>query len=103
MAVTSLSLGAAPSARAAHAVRTTASWSKFHFDLADSGFGRYETTLSPSNVSTLTMKWSTSTGGDVWSSPAVSGGLVYVGSLDNNVYALDESTGAVVWQYATGE
>jgi outer membrane protein assembly factor BamB len=29
-------------------------------------------------------------------------GVVYVGSVDDNVYALDASTGAKLWSYATG-
>jgi outer membrane protein assembly factor BamB len=33
--------------------------------------------------------WSYPTGGYVWSSPAVAGGIVYVGSADGNVYALN--------------
>ena len=37
------------------------------------------------------------------SSPAVANGVVYVGSYDNNVYALNASTGALLWQYTTGQ
>ena len=36
------------------------------------------------------------------SSPAVANGVVYVGSDDDNVYALNASTGAKLWSYATG-
>ena len=36
------------------------------------------------------------------SSPAVANGVVYVGSGDGNVYALDASTGALLWTYTTG-
>ena len=36
------------------------------------------------------------------SSPAVSGGIVFVGSGDHSVYALDAATGALRWKYATG-
>jgi len=28
---------------------------------------------------------------------------VYIGSYDNNVYALDAGTGALLWQYTTGQ
>ena len=48
------------------------------------------------------MLWQFTTGGSVDSSPAVSNGLVYVGSFDANVYALNASTGAKVWQFTTG-
>jgi hypothetical protein len=37
----------------------------------------------------------------VESSPAVADGVVYVGSDDNNVYALNASTGITIWTYGT--
>jgi outer membrane protein assembly factor BamB len=37
------------------------------------------------------------------SSPAIVGGTLYVGSGDQNVYALDAATGAVKWTFATGD
>ena len=39
------------------------------------------------------LKWGLTTGGEVYSSPAVSNGVVYVGSDDGNVYALNATTG----------
>lgn len=36
------------------------------------------------------------------SSPAIWNGTVYVGSGDHNVYAIDASTGALRWKFATG-
>jgi outer membrane protein assembly factor BamB len=41
-------------------------------------------------------------GGEVYSSPAVANGVVYVGSFDSNVYALNASTGAKLWSYYIG-
>ena len=38
----------------------------------------------------------------VYSSPSVSGGMVFVGSDDNYIYALDQYTGALQWRYKTG-
>jgi hypothetical protein len=38
----------------------------------------------------------------VYSSPAVVNGVVFVGSYDSNVYALNASTGAKLWSYTTG-
>src|SRR5437899_13665 len=43
--------------------------------------------------------WSFRTGGNVDSSPTVVNGVVYVGSEDGRVYALNASTGAKVWSY----
>jgi outer membrane protein assembly factor BamB len=37
------------------------------------------------------------------SSPAVVNGTVYVGSDDNNVYAINAATGAKVWGFTTGD
>ena len=38
-----------------------------------------------------------------YSSPIVANGIVYVGSYDHNVYALNATTGTKVWNYATGD
>jgi outer membrane protein assembly factor BamB len=32
----------------------------------------------------------------------VANGVVYVGSYDSNLYALNASTGAILWSFATG-
>src|SRR6516225_4175989 len=42
------------------------------------------------------------TGDVVDSSPAVANGVVYVGSADHDVYALNAGTGALLWKYTTG-
>ena len=63
-------------------------------------------TSPPARASTLNLHlakaWSYDTGGDVFSSPAVGGGLVVVGSDDGSVYGLDAKTGARVWKRPTG-
>jgi len=41
-------------------------------------------------------------GGLVNSSPVMANGVVYVGSYDGNVYALNARTGALLWKYTTG-
>jgi outer membrane protein assembly factor BamB len=38
---------------------------------------------------------------EIRSSPVVSDGLVYIGSYDHNLYAIDARTGEYVWKYAT--
>lgn len=45
------------------------------------------------------LQWRVATGGDVISSPAVANGVVYVGSGDGRLYALDRTTGAERWSY----
>ena len=44
--------------------------------------------------------WSFGTGSYVTSSPAVVNGVVYIGSEDNNVYALDAGSGSKIWSYS---
>ncbi|MFD8737466.1 PQQ-binding-like beta-propeller repeat protein [Streptomyces sp. NPDC059618] len=46
--------------------------------------------------------WTYATGAEVTSSPAVVDGIVYIGSFDHKVYALDAATGAVRWTHTTG-
>ena len=48
------------------------------------------------------IEWRVQTGGDVVSSPTVGTGVVYVGSGDGKLYALDAVTGARRWTYDTG-
>src|SRR5580692_5681627 len=59
-----------------------------------------EKVLGVNNVGNLVLKWSYATGSRVQSSPAAANGVVYVGSNDNNLYALDATTGALLWRYA---
>lgn len=74
-----------------------ANWAQFHFDECLTGFNPYEVILSPATVGNLTVKWSYTTGGRVYSSPTVVNGVVYIGS--NALYALNASTGAQLWSY----
>jgi outer membrane protein assembly factor BamB len=48
------------------------------------------------------VKWTFLTGDRIVSSPVVDGGVVYVGSDDGNVYAVDAATGRQRWQRRTG-
>ncbi|MDP2953063.1 MAG: PQQ-binding-like beta-propeller repeat protein, partial [Chloroflexota bacterium] len=49
------------------------------------------------------LRRSYTTGGPAQSSPAVANGVVYVGSGDKKLYALDAATGALRWSYTTGD
>src|SRR4029077_19988045 len=51
------------------------------------GYNRYENVLSPTTVAGLGLAWEGITGNATDSSPAVSNGVVYVGSNDGNLYA----------------
>ena len=58
--------------------------------------------VAGSTMSIGKLMWNYTTADIVFSSPAVSNGVVYVGSYDSNVYALNATTGATVWNYTTG-
>jgi outer membrane protein assembly factor BamB len=47
------------------------------------------------------VKWRFKTSGRVISSPAIVSGVVYVGSTDGNLYALDASAGTLKWKFST--
>lgn len=63
----------------------------------------FENVLYTSNVSGMDAAWRFAAGGAVDSSPAVVGGVVYVGSDDDKVYAINASTGAEIWSFTTGQ
>jgi outer membrane protein assembly factor BamB len=78
-------------------------WRQFGYDQTHSRTNPYENVLSPANVSQLTLDWNYTTQSDILeSSPAVVNWVVYIGSYDFNVYALDAMTGAKLWSYPTG-
>jgi len=70
----------------------------FHGDNARTGV--YAT---PGPVQAGAVKWKFKTDGAVVSSPALADGVVYVGSADGNLYAIDQETGAQKWKVDTGE
>ena len=42
------------------------------------------------------------TEGEIWSAPVIEDGVLYVTSLDGNLYALDPATGSVNWSFDAG-
>ena len=63
--------------------------------------------LSTTGSSRDRLVWSFSADGQVWSTPAVSDNIVYVGSLDRNLYAisldreLESGDSRLIWKYET--
>jgi eukaryotic-like serine/threonine-protein kinase len=47
------------------------------------------------------IQWTFATHGEVISSPAIVNGVVYVGSNDGNLYAIDQQTGSQKWKFPT--
>ena len=90
-------------------------------------FGSYDSNFYAVDATTGQLKWKFQTGGerryagkhlhhlepaaermpDPWdfflSSPSVWNGVVYFGSGDGNVYALDANSGALKWKFQTGD
>jgi outer membrane protein assembly factor BamB len=63
---------------------------------------RHTGVYNASGVATLNgIKWKFHTSGRVISSPAVANGIVYVGSTDGSLYALDLGSGTLKWKFAT--
>ena len=63
-------------------------WPQFRFDDAHSGFNPFEQTLTPANVPRLQQTWAAQLGALVdFSSPAVVGGIAYIGSDDGRLWA----------------
>ncbi len=77
-------------------------WAMFGFNASNRRFNPYENVLSTTNVSSMVLDWSYTTGGGIPSSPAIVNGVVYVGSQDDNLYAFNATTGAKLWSYSTG-
>lgn len=75
-----------------------AAWTTYHHDAARSG-------VDPEalNPVTPTFAWrSPDLGAPIWSQPLILGSRVYVATLGNQIYALDATTGAVIWEQNAG-
>jgi outer membrane protein assembly factor BamB len=69
----------------------------FGYDLQRTHFNPSEHILGTASVSHLVSYWTASTGSYILSSPTVANGIVYVGSSDELLYALDAKTGKRLW------
>src|SRR5512139_3161841 len=73
-----------------------APWPMFHHDVRHTG----KTDAFGTQIGKL--KWTFVTGGPVTSSPAIDeSGIVYVGSTDNNLYAINAEDGTLKWKFQT--
>jgi len=82
-----------PHAAGAQAQATQAT---FHANVARTG--AYD---SPGPAHLAGVKWTFKTGGPIVGSPVVAGGVVYIGSFDGNLYAVDQETGKEKWKFET--
>jgi outer membrane protein assembly factor BamB len=72
-------------------------WPMFRGGSALNGVARSTLAAAP------TPRWTFQAGGGIESSAAIVDGVVFVGSLDGQVYALDLGSGAVKWKYAADD
>jgi outer membrane protein assembly factor BamB len=98
--VTALERNNDKGARKSFLVQTN--WSQFHFDPDHGGLNPYENVLNRNTVRTMGIRWSYEAGCAITSSPAVANGIVYAGSCDHYIYALNSKNGTLLWKYLTG-
>ena len=77
-------------------------WSQYRYSSLHKGSNPYENVLNPGNVGTMDQAWHYTTGGAVDSSPAELNGVVYAGSQDGFLYAVNAATGALEWKAGVG-
>jgi outer membrane protein assembly factor BamB len=76
------------------------SWTVYHHDDAHTGYDPAAPSLGTVGP---TAGWTESPlDGQVYGEPLVFNGLVYVATLNNTVYALNQTTGAIVWSHNLG-
>lgn len=106
-----IAAGAAFIATITPAAAQTSDWPGYLFDLQHSSNNKSATTITPANASTLVEDWSFTDpqptfqdqpATSFFSSPTVVNGVVFIGSNTGMFYALNEATGAVLWQQLLG-
>jgi outer membrane protein assembly factor BamB len=86
------------------AARSAGEWPQFHFGPNLKGSNPFETILNPTTVGGLRQAWTLTTGFEiVHSSPAVAGGVAYIGSFDGKLHAADAVTGATLWTFVASD
>jgi outer membrane protein assembly factor BamB len=83
------------SQRKESAMKVKGSWPMFH---REPKLGGYTQTTLPDP---LTVRWKFATNDEIKSSPAIDEGIVFIGSVDSNVYSIDLENGNQVWAYKT--
>jgi polyvinyl alcohol dehydrogenase (cytochrome) len=84
------------------ATTSTASWTSSGQSINNLRSQPLETTISAKNVSKLTKLFAVNTDGDVSATPNVNGGVAYFPDWAGNLYAVDATSGAVIWKVSLG-
>jgi len=72
-------------------------WPSAGHDLQNTRYQNTETTIGVANVANLAVRWQFTTGNDVSATPAVDDTAVYVPDWAGNLFAINRSTGALIW------
>jgi outer membrane protein assembly factor BamB len=79
-----------------------AEWRQFHNTASRRGLTNHSG-ITRTESKHLGVAWNMSTGGTVKSSPVIANGILYIGSDDGKLWAINASTGAEVWSASTGD
>jgi len=82
---------------------TAADWTLSGHDTNNTRSQPLETRINTSNVSTLGVKWTLTTGSDVSATPTVANDTVYVPDWAGNLYAVRAGTGQLLWSRKISE
>jgi len=97
--IASLPLGAcAAVVTLAFAAGTGTNYATYLGGPAHDSYAASATTFTVANANLVKSKWKDSTLGTFNASPAVSGGIIYIGSGNGDFYAIKASTGTVKWK-----
>ncbi len=73
-------------------------WHTFMYNLSFSGVSRDKNLAPP-----LELLWKFKTGGPIYASPVIANGILYIGSADGKLYALDAKQWGVKWVFDAGD
>ncbi|MGA8595497.1 MAG: PQQ-binding-like beta-propeller repeat protein [Bryobacteraceae bacterium] len=85
--------------RADQDFRGAGEWRVAGHDLSNTRNQPAEHLINSSNVSTLKLAWTFTTGGSVSATPIVAGNAVYFPDWAGNLYAVDKDTGQLIWSH----
>ncbi len=83
--------------RSLTSISQTGEWAMINHDPSHSG--SVDTVSAPPQGTTAVLL---STSDEIHSSPAVANGIIYIGSRDYHLYAIDSTSGAVLWKFQAG-
>ena len=86
---------------------TFTNWPQYLYSPGHTSANTVANVITPANAASLTLAWSfvpSTSGGRAGflSSPTVYNGVIYIGARNGYFYALDETTGAIIWQRFIG-